>query len=283
MTLNLLICLIAYAMSQPAPAPAPEPPVNPPPLPPLPPPLPASYCTGSNTGGYDLTPITGKTQKYAFQPDKDTQNLVVFSVCGYVNQSCSSEAGGVCYASNCCGVCQQFPAGGDGEFKVVCLGVFSGARPYGSSVEIFYTGGQPIPSGEGPAIEPGPRRAIITLGCGVAGPNGEVHAEGFDQAPGNTVPNQNYTYPLKVSHPLLCGGIGFGGVALILMFVGAIIYVVGGVVYNKFVLQKEVSSPMELIPNFEFWVETPSLFLAGISFTKSKIFSAMGREDYSSL
>jgi len=278
MTLLFLFALCICILTQPAPAP--EAPVSNPPLPPPPPAVPADYCKGSTTGGYDLTPLHKLTTKFKLP---GPQEQLIYSVCGSINEACGA-AGEVCGQEvSCCGICQQFP-GGDSEIKSACLGRLASAKPYGNDVEVSYLSGQPVPAGE-TTTEPGPRQAYMYVECGSAGVNGEAMPIKFvsPNPPTHNISGQMYTYNLYVHTPILCSGIGFGGWALILMTIGLVCYIVGGIVYAKFVQQKEVSNFMELLPNYEFWVETPGYFMAGISYSRSKVNGCLGREEYSSL
>ncbi|KCV69472.1 hypothetical protein H696_03901 [Fonticula alba] len=64
------------------------------------------------------------------------------------------------------------------------------------------------------------------------------------------------------------GGISGGGIFLIILFVPLALYLIGGVLYNKFKLQL---TGMELIPNVEFWTNGYHLFIDGCRFTYQKV------------
>eukprot|EP01125_Pyxidicula_operculata_P002452 TRINITY_DN12314_c0_g1_i1.p1 TRINITY_DN12314_c0_g1~~TRINITY_DN12314_c0_g1_i1.p1 ORF type:complete len:221 (+),score=36.00 TRINITY_DN12314_c0_g1_i1:56-718(+) len=71
------------------------------------------------------------------------------------------------------------------------------------------------------------------------------------------------------------GGLSGGSVILILLFVFAVVYLVAGVLYNKFRLNKD---GIELIPNLDFWKDFPSLVKDGFFFTVSKFKALAGME-----
>ncbi|CAL1530934.1 unnamed protein product [Lymnaea stagnalis] len=60
------------------------------------------------------------------------------------------------------------------------------------------------------------------------------------------------------------GGLSVGSVLVILFFVILLIYLIGGLLFLKFVRKAEGS---EVIPNIEFWKDFPSLVKDGIMFT----------------
>ncbi|XP_005090179.1 putative mannose 6-phosphate receptor-like protein C530.09c [Aplysia californica] len=60
------------------------------------------------------------------------------------------------------------------------------------------------------------------------------------------------------------GGLSGGSVLLIIFFVLLIVYLVGGVLFLKFVRRAE---GLEAIPNYEFWKDFPSLVKDGVKFT----------------
>jgi len=78
---------------------------------------------------------------------------------------------------------------------------------------------------------------------------------------------------LTLSSSSLCKGglngpVSGGTIVIIVIFVGALMYVGIGVAVNRFHFQKE---GIELIPNVDFWKETPGYISDGVLFTKDKI------------
>jgi len=263
-----LVCLIYQIFSQqpsnapsnaPAPAPAPGPtPTSPP----------STIC--NSVGGYNLQSIALATDyTYPWNP-KAADQKIVFNICGNIHTTCGSTPDDECSstATNCCGVCQEWQD--DDGAQGACLGKFASVQMDGSMVRIVYTGGDPVNSVG--------RTAYIQISCG----SGAAIPTQFVQAQSH-LPNQPYIYLLNINSSLLCGGLGGGGWFLIILFCVVLpFYLIGGLVYNKFVAQKE-NGP-ELIPNYEFWIETPSYFLAGLTFTKDKFMSLIGRgENYSNI
>eukprot|EP01120_Amphizonella_sp_Union-15-10_P016807 TRINITY_DN908_c0_g1_i1.p1 TRINITY_DN908_c0_g1~~TRINITY_DN908_c0_g1_i1.p1 ORF type:complete len:253 (+),score=39.12 TRINITY_DN908_c0_g1_i1:55-813(+) len=58
-------------------------------------------------------------------------------------------------------------------------------------------------------------------------------------------------------------GISLGSILLILLFVGITVYIIAGVLFNKF---KKGESGMALVPNVEFWTKLPGLVKDGAVF-----------------
>lgn len=236
----------------------------------MPPSPPVSYC--SSIGGYDISGAANIPDKYTL-PGSNSTAFVAYSLCGTVSMACG-EAGMPCAGTStgCCGMCQGWVEA-DGP-QTACLGKFTQAQVVGSTVQVQYDGGD--------AVQQVPRRGLINIACGPGGSQGgnpNVMPTLFTQATGHE-PNQPYIYTLDITSPVACGGIGGGWITiLLLLFVFIPVYLVGGFLANKFYFMKESeASFVEYLPNYEFWCDTPGLFLEGISFTKSKIMSLLGRE-----
>jgi len=75
----------------------------------------------------------------------------------------------------------------------------------------------------------------------------------------------NFMWESKYACPktALPGGLTGGGIFLILFFVGAAVYLVGGILWQKF---KVGASGLELIPNLTFWTSLPGLIKDGVMF-----------------
>ncbi|KAH9524733.1 hypothetical protein Btru_027646 [Bulinus truncatus] len=85
----------------------------------------------------------------------------------------------------------------------------------------------------------------------------------------NESPLQTYIFTLYTRYGCLpsndkSGGLSVGSVLVILFFVLLLIYLVGGVLFLKYVRKAE---GIEVIPNVEFWKDLPSLIKDGILFT----------------
>jgi len=249
-------------------------PTNPPATPvSLSPTAPATSCAISHTFGFDITTIISKDVSYAAGGNENA--TLLYSLCDATHTGCG-EQGEICYnQASCCGLCYSWTPQGDTP-NGACLGRFAGVslNMVSGEIQLNYAGGDPT-GGNG-------RQAVVFIGCG-GGVAPEVSS--FNSNP--PINNGMYTYPLHVTTSIVCTGgtLGFGGIMLIILVVTAVVYLVGGIVYNKVINPSETSSGsiVESLPNYEFWMETPSLFLAGVQFSKSKIFGLMGREEYSSL
>ncbi|XP_020625256.1 cation-dependent mannose-6-phosphate receptor-like [Orbicella faveolata] len=69
--------------------------------------------------------------------------------------------------------------------------------------------------------------------------------------------------------PLDSGGLSAGSILLIVFFVLLIVYVIGGILINKY--KFGVQSMPEMCPNYQFWAGVPSLIKDGIVFTCGSI------------
>jgi len=178
--------------------------------------------------------------------------LVIFSICDSIKRACGKTPSG-------CGVCQQWSDASNGNS---CLGKFSNAVYVGGEVEVLYTEGDTAPDGTG-------RTADIYLKCGSGA---EIEPVFFLEA-NDHLPGKPYQYKLDVLSPLVCTGIGFGAWALIIIFLILLpIYLIGGYLLNRYVRRKdEELTHLELLPNYEFWSQTPALCVEGIFYTKNKI------------
>lgn len=83
-----------------------------------------------------------------------------------------------------------------------------------------------------------------------------------------------YSPKPKPNPPSSSSKLSTGSILCILFFVFLIIYVIGGLLINKYVRHKEGS---EIVPNRDFWKDVPSLIKDGSMFTYQKI-SGKGSE-----
>jgi len=233
---------------------------------------PASYCDQFGIGG-----ATNLVDTYLWnKPANDTTSFVSYSLCSTISSTCGETgAGCATVSSNCCGMCQGWSEA-DGPVTT-CLGKFSKAFTEGGYLNLQYDGGDVV---VGQNVG---RRGIIKIQCGAGGSPGNpnVLPNSFKQASGHE-PNEPFIYTLYVTSPLVCGGIGGGAILLLIMFLVLLpLYVVGGFLANKFYFMKEEEdkSIVEYLPNYEFWTDTPSLFMEGLRFTKSKFMALIGKEE----
>jgi len=127
-----------------------------------------------------------------------------------------------------------------------------------------------ITYGGGDLVDITPRQVDIDITCD---PGASVLTFlSFVAAQPQTPAPPAYLYTLTLTSSVLCGagGISGGSGFLIALFGGIILYLIGGVLYNKLKEQKE---GIELIPNVEFWKEVPGYLVDGVMFSKSKIMS----------
>lgn len=78
---------------------------------------------------------------------------------------------------------------------------------------------------------------------------------------------------MSLKSALVCSGGGSGGISpgtvfcILLLFL-ALGYLVGGVLYNKFI--KNVDNGLDLLPHLEFWMDLPSMIKEGCMFIYDK-------------
>lgn len=84
-------------------------------------------------------------------------------------------------------------------------------------------------------------------------------------------PEVTYTYTFRFYHAAACsgkGGLSAGSIMLIIFFVCLALYLIVGIIVNILVRQK---SGIEIIPNWSFWSDVPSLIKEGFGFIIGKI------------
>jgi len=76
-------------------------------------------------------------------------------------------------------------------------------------------------------------------------------------------------------------GLSLGWILIITMVVALFVYIVGGVLVNKFALKKETS--IELLPHLDMWKAAPGLIKDGVVYTAFKIRHPKETPTYSSV
>jgi len=160
------------------------------------------------------------------------------------------EMGVACPAGAPCAYCQvnvNDPA------LVFCLGT-----------KLEFTG---LDAGVGLSVQSlmgvGDRSGLIEFKCDQSGSNSAPTCSSTQQKNG-----YKYTLNTAAACPTSPKGLSGGSVFLILLFVFAAVYLIGGVAYNKF---QRHESGLELIPNIEFWREFPGLVQDGVVFVVHKV------------
>jgi len=269
----LYLFFILYKFQDTPTAPPTLPPTSPP-TPPVAPSPPVTFC--SDVGGYDLSALT-KTQGIFNWASNSADAKISWSLCttltGPQQQGCG-ESGQICSTTmtGCCGMCQTWKEPSDNTEAGTSLGKFTGATADSTGVWVVYEGGDIVRD------TTSPRTGKVHITCGSAGDQSGAHPVKYTEAK----PGGPYIYILEVTSDLLCSGasgIGVGGWILIILFIFVIPgYLIGGILVNKFYFQAE-STPQELIPNADFWFDTPKLFVEGLVFTKQKIMGLFGQGD----
>jgi len=170
--------------------------------------------------------------------------------------------------SGCCAVCQSWIE--DTGPAAACCGqtakLSAQSSTSSTSVKITYAGGD--------LAENTPRQVDVYINCD---PTASVLTfQSFVAPSASNPPPPFYLYTLTLSSSSLCsgtlGGLSGGSWFLILLFAGAAIYVIAGVLVNKFKFEKE---GIEMVPNIEFWKEVPGYISDGVMWTKEKVMNVV--------
>jgi len=214
-------------------------------------------CTYKDSKGheYDLTPLRNDKEDYHIP--KGSATIVKWDI--YLNM-CRALVGQIC-ASGTAG-CQQWdPSKGVGGRA--SMGAYAGST--------FQAAQKPGKEGEGLTIQyingDGNRQFEIDLACD---PKAGVGAPVFSGE--SPTLHYNFLWTSAYGCPKNGGGSGGGGLSggsifLILLLVLAVVYLVAGVLFNKF---KRQASGVELIPNVGFWTSLPGLVKDGVLFIVHK-------------
>lgn len=115
------------------------------------------------------------------------------------------------------------------------------------------------------------RTSRITLVCDKSS---EQPAFRFDKATKDPL-IYDFTLTAKECCPISIGGLSFGSILCIIFVVVVVVYLVAGVLINKFA---RGATGAELIPNQAFWADLPSLIKEGFQFTGAKISGCFSRD-----
>jgi len=116
------------------------------------------------------------------------------------------------------------------------------------------------------------RTTTIMIACD-EGSSGDISSITEPSNPSD--PNFKCRYQINMKHKAACkkgsgigpGGLSGGSIFLIIFFVLATVYVVGGIVFNKV---RNNAEGVDMIPNFGFWASIPGLVVDGFKFIKNK-------------
>jgi len=246
----------------------------------------SSLSAACSVPGYNLAGIIGQTNTFVFAHDPlDNPLTVEFSICGSVNDKCGLNLNPPLVkcadaASGCCGACQHWVV--DEGLNGACLGIdMTKAVPGadGKSVDITYENGDEVVNDGG---ENNGRLVVVHVACG-----GTSHLQGltFVQPDPNApppAPGAPYEYHITAESSLLCLKVGMsvGSWLLIILAAIAVIYVIGGVIFNKVKLEK---NGLELLPNWDFWKEAPFYARDGVQFVVAKIKEKISGSGYGSI
>eukprot|EP01099_Mayorella_cantabrigiensis_P009048 TRINITY_DN970_c0_g1_i1.p1 TRINITY_DN970_c0_g1~~TRINITY_DN970_c0_g1_i1.p1 ORF type:complete len:251 (+),score=54.62 TRINITY_DN970_c0_g1_i1:114-866(+) len=212
--------------------------------------------TFSDTGHtYDLSGAYSAVQGQDQKSPADNTNYQYYYI-----SPCHDTT--ICGTSSPSPVCQQDGAGSLHSCGTLSSGVWA-ETGNGAGVTISYSGGEKS------------RASIIYYTCDKS-TNGK-----FTQSP---VDDQTKTYRIYYSTKFACpssgggggdsgggsgGGLSGGGIFMILVLVLVIVYFVGGFVFLKFYKKNEGKE--NVIPNYAFWVDLPSLIKEGAVYSFGKV------------
>lgn len=191
-----------------------------------------------------------------------TTYQMVFDICTNLQTTCD-----VGYPVGTCAVCQTNV---NSDIKY-CAGVYSAPdfEPSATGVVLRYANGEA--SGDTPRV------TELQIECDPLVTGAPTDFE-FLNAGTSTMP-----YIITFSHVAACPitddmvptaaakstGLSVGSVMLIILSVTLVVYVVGGVLINRFV--RQVREFPEILPNYAFWASLPGLMRDGALFVWSKI------------
>jgi hypothetical protein len=240
-------------------------------------------CGSINVGGnsFNLQALAAATSINANIVDKNGNALTFeFGVCHAIAAPCPLQDGSgfpsACPNGNQAGVCQEW-AGGSGT---ACCGqattLVVGAIANGLS--LTYSGGDNC-NGCTSA-----RNTVIHIVCDATKTAVPQSSDITVTLPDSTQINIVPTYIIAFSHSSACvggsapggpyapgttppGGISAGSVMLIIIFVGFFVYMVAGILIQKFKFEQEGA---RIIPNYDFWSDLPFLIKDGFRFLINK-------------
>jgi len=70
------------------------------------------------------------------------------------------------------------------------------------------------------------------------------------------------------------GGLSLGWILIIILTVSVTVYLVGGVLFNKFARKQDTS--VRLLPNLDFWSSLPALIMDGVRYTVRRVRNPRG-------
>jgi len=208
---------------------------------------------------YEGVPDPGSSppNKFYFSPCKNSVTCSNSSFLGTPSSSpvCQLDGGGEYHG---CGLINQSQ---NGELN-----------PPGTGFWVTYFSGDPTKFGN--------RQANISCVCGNTeslGPFPNTGANGYEYLG----PDAGNVYGLQFTHRACCpggggGGFDYGWLFVIIVLGGAVLYLLVGVVVNRFAFHHE---GMQMLPHSEFWASAPGLMKDGVMYLVHKV---RGTSGYSS-
>jgi len=216
--------------------------------------LPCTFKSGADT--YDLSPLTNNQADY-FIPT-NTFPGQGWSI--WINV-CRPTLSNVCGATAI--ACQQWnpsdPVNGKASMGAATSQQYESAT---NGVILQYNGGDGSPA----------RETEIDFICD---PNAGIGQPAY-KSEGPThhyVFTWNTAYACPVGSTGSKGGLSVGSILLIVLLVLVVVYLIGGILFNKF---RRQLGGIELIPNVTFWSSIPGLVKDGVLFIVNKVKGVRG-------
>jgi hypothetical protein len=188
-------------------------------------------------------------------------NTISVSICGYVKGGCATPGGQqICTGDACCSVCQQWNVGQTNP-GAACLGKFLSSEISGSAVVVHYDQGDPVAGPDPPA---GPRKATVRLTCGSSPWSDPLFIDAVHKPSDDA-----YIYEVDAKSSFVCSLVGISGgtIFLIILLVLVVVYIIGGIIFNKAIKKEDGIG----FPHIEFWKDSPFMAKDGVMFLASKV------------
>eukprot|EP00029_Vermamoeba_vermiformis_P008610 TRINITY_DN4083_c0_g1_i1.p1 TRINITY_DN4083_c0_g1~~TRINITY_DN4083_c0_g1_i1.p1 ORF type:complete len:256 (-),score=8.46 TRINITY_DN4083_c0_g1_i1:42-809(-) len=227
-----------------------------------------SHLVANDGSVYDLTVLVEKGKYVIKGYDSGIESNFDFSfaVCQNLPKGCGGDGDPICSQDGSAGSCMCFEP--CQEWDEWCYGTFS-----------LEPNVQPLDDGKGVVItynRVGNLGTRVQLLC-------DYNFAGMDQ---NNITKNTGTSTFEVmiltdaACPISGGGMSGGTIFLLVVLVVCILYLVVGILINKF---SRMKNGREVVPNVEFWTSLPGLVADGAKFSVSKITGRTPRSTYSTV
>jgi len=213
-------------------------------------PVPCTWTDAATGKNYDISPLMNSANDY-FIPKGTFPNQgwdIWINVCRpLVVSTCGPNAAG----------CQQWDPKSTGGHAT--MGSASAVQYQTAAIPGFENFGLTAEYAQGDLD----RRMEIDFSCD---PNAGTGSPAFkNEGPTH---HYNFVWSSQYACPVKAGGLSPGSIMLIIIASLLVIYLVAGILFNKF---KRQLGGIEMIPNVEFWISIPGLVKDGVMFLINKI------------